>query len=353
MTVSDILEETIRPGIAVVVGNPPYQRNISGSTEAKRLRNASKSVPIYHDFIDVLRTGRPLRFSLIVPAKWYAGGWGLEAFRRSMFADCRIASLVDFRGSEHLFARTDVNGGLAILHWELEKQSSSVHITRYGLGFDLLETGQRELGSPDRSFLLRDHRAISILQKTGSLHLPMGQSFASLIMGSTPYGIPSNFSEWSKNKDPLNTVPLLRVGKSWVWTGPEARKGTGESSGWRVFIPLSHSERGKTIMGPTALGPPASLCTHSYLSTLPFTSRAEAESAQSYLASRFFRFVAAQLKISPIATRHVYRLAPLVPWDRVWTDGQLYERHSLDEQEIAYIEATVDEALPALRLPPR
>lgn len=67
----------------------------------------------------------------------------------------------------------------------------------------------------------------------------------------------------------------------------------------------------------------------------------EAESLQSYLNTRFFRFLVSLRKITQDATRATYTWVPQQTWDRVWTDEALYKKYGLSLEDIAHIEASI------------
>ena len=51
----------------VIVGNPPYQLNVGVEKE-------NYAVPLYHSFIQQAKKLNPRFLSMIIPARWYAGG---------------------------------------------------------------------------------------------------------------------------------------------------------------------------------------------------------------------------------------------------------------------------------------
>lgn len=72
-----------------------------------------------------------------------------------------------------------------------------------------------------------------------------------------------------------------------------------------------------------------------------FETKAEAESVLSYLSCRLTRFLILLHKPSADTTRRVYTFVPTQPWDRHWTDDELYKKYDLSVAEIAFIEKLV------------
>lgn len=52
--------------------------------------------------------------SLIIPAKWYSGGKGLDQFRQEMLNDSHIRRLADYTNSLDVFPDADIAGGVCI-----------------------------------------------------------------------------------------------------------------------------------------------------------------------------------------------------------------------------------------------
>lgn len=73
----------------------------------------------------------------------------------------------------------------------------------------------------------------------------------------------------------------------------------------------------------------------------PFDSKAEAESALSYLSCRLTRLLILLHKPSQDTTRKVYTFVPTQEWTRRWTDEDLYAKYGITSSEIAFIEKLV------------
>ena len=91
--VHDLVGKNVK--IKAIVGNPPYQIMDGGA--------GVSATPVYQNFVEVANKVKPSFISLIMPAKWYAGGKGLDSFREIMLNDNRIRLLYDFAESREVF----------------------------------------------------------------------------------------------------------------------------------------------------------------------------------------------------------------------------------------------------------
>ena len=89
----------------VIVGNPPYQLNVG-------VEKDNYAIALYDKFVLQAKKLSPRYISIIIPARWYAGGRGLDEFRDDMLCDTRIKRLVDYPNAVDCFPGVDISGGV-------------------------------------------------------------------------------------------------------------------------------------------------------------------------------------------------------------------------------------------------
>jgi site-specific DNA-methyltransferase (adenine-specific) len=316
----------------VIIGNPPYQM--------KGGAGGSSDSSIYHLFVEQALRLDPRFLTMVIPSRWLAGGRGMDEFRKTMLTGKHISHLVDYTKMSTAFPGVDFEGGVGFFLWDKDHQADCEY-TLYQAE-ERQPAVVRDLGSHD--VFVRDQRSLAILNKIRALHEP---TMDSIISSDTPFGLATNLTEW-KAKPFGNSVAVYLTDRGKRTVGflqrSNVRKNTHLIDEWKVLLPEAYGERGATpamVLGPSIVASPKSVCTQTYLVAGPFENQDQAESVQSYIATRLFRFLVSLRKITQHALRSTYSWVPQQSWDRLWTDEELYKKYHVTRDEIAFINGMI------------
>lgn len=98
---------------------------------------------------------------MISPARWYAGGKGLDAFREEMLNDERIAKLVDFADAKDCFTGVNIAGGVFYFLWD-SNHEGNCEVSNF-FNNKIQSTVSRSLN--EFKFFVRNNTAVSIIKK--------------------------------------------------------------------------------------------------------------------------------------------------------------------------------------------
>lgn len=314
----------------VIIGNPPYQLASDGGT---------RDIPIYNKFVEQAKKLEPRYLSMVIPSRWMASGLGLSDFRKAMLEDQHIRKLIDYERMDLVFPGVDFEGGICYFLWDRDN-AGMCEVTTV-TGEEATGPIARDLNEYD--ILVRDSRALNILKKVRAAEEP---SIIEILSADKEFGWTSNFDGFRPEKTSTDVALYYgRSGKRLV--GGIAREDITKSphliDTWKVMISAAYGERGARpamVLGPSFIAESPSVCTQTYL-FFYVTSKNQAESLQSYINTRFFRFLVSLRKITQHATRSTYTWVPQQTWDRVWTDEMLYKKYCLNKDDIAHIEASI------------
>jgi site-specific DNA-methyltransferase (adenine-specific) len=314
----------------VIIGNPPYQLASDGGT---------RDIPIYNKFVEQAKKLEPRYLSMVIPSRWMASGLGLSEFRKSMLEDRHLRRLIDYERMDLVFPGVDFEGGICYFLWDRDHAGNCDVTTVTGEE----KTGPLPRDLSEYDIFVRDSRGLNILKKVRALD---ENSIVEILSADKEFGWTSNFDGFRTAKKSSDVALYYgRAGKRLV--GGIARKAVTKSpqliDTWKVMTSAAYGERGARpamVLGTSFIAESPSVCTQTYL-FFYVDSKKQAESLQSYLNTRFFRFLVSLRKITQHATRATYTWVPQQTWDRVWTDEVLYRKYSLSREDIAYIEASI------------
>lgn len=315
----------------VIIGNPPYQLNVGVEQE-------NYAIPLYHNFIQQAKKLNPRFLSMIIPARWYAGGRGLDEFRAEMLNDNRITKIVDFPNAMDCFPGVDISGGVCYFLWERDKKDECE--VKTFKGNDVVSVMKRPLLEKNCETFIRFNQAISILRKI-SIHSE--STFDTLVSAQTPFGIISSFRAF-KDKPFKDSIKIHTVKGVGYINEDVVTKNKHFIKEHKVYISKSYGERGNypyLFLAKPFYGEPNSCCSQTYLHIGPFSSKKRCDNVIGYIKTKFFRFCIMQRKNTQDAMRNAYSFVPIQNFDESWTDEKLYKKYGLTDEEIAFIDSMV------------
>lgn len=324
----------------VIVGNPPYHMEDGGG-------EGSSAVPLYNLFVEQAKALNPQYITMVIPARWYSGGKGLDAFRNSMLRDQRITSIDDFPETELIFPGRNIRGGVCYFLWS-QGHTGPARITNHRKS-GVNPVAVRPLLEPGLSTFVRHNEAISILHKVRSKN---EETFSNRVQSRNPYGIPSNFAQFSKKKTPSKSILLYRsrrgesVDREVFIARDQVQNNVGFAKRHKVLVSKASpggDEFPHTVFSRPFVASPGSVSTETYLIVDFVDSKSEGANLVSYIGTRFFRFLVLLVKNTQNISKGSFSLVPVQDMSRVWTDKQLYKKYNITAAEQEYIEALVKE----------
>lgn len=330
--------------IDAIIGNPPYQVMDGGG-------NGAAAKPIYQEFVQASMKMSPSFVSLIIPARWYAGGRGLDAFRQAMLSSPHIDYIKDFPDAKDCFPTANISGGVCFVRWNKSSCTSMCQFVNHIGGVEFSKS--RRLNA--HASFIRYNAAVDIIDKVLKV---TRHNLVGMVSRYMPFGLRS-FERGTQR--PASSTDL-RLHSS---------KGVGYIDRNRVtasfgYIDTYNVAIGKAISGhlgemdvngqckllaTTKVIGPGEITTESYLVIGQCVSKKEAENLYKYVTTKFARFLLMMGLTSMNITRDRFLYVPMqnfkssgkVNWNRKPSniDQQLYAMYGLTKEEIDFIEGLI------------
>ena len=346
---SDNINETIstmfgeKMHFDVIIGNPPYQLSDGGF--------GTSALPIYQNFVEQAKNLEPRFLAMVVPARWFVGGKGLDNFRKEMLEDSRLRKIFDFPDSNDVFPGTQIKGGVCYFLWDRENPGD-VEVVNHDKG-RIISTSTRKSLEPGASVFIRYNQGVSIIRKVMSLevgekqgqvwvNLPKDKSFTEMVSSRKPFGLATTFR--GSTKASKGDLLVYQNGGIGYVSRQEISTGLEFIDSWKVFIPRAGSGSDAfphPILGKPFIGSPGSICSETYICIGPLNSETEARNICTYLSTKLLRFLVLLHKPSQDAARSVYTFVPTQDFSEKWDDQKLYKKYGVMKEEIDFIDAMI------------
>lgn len=325
-------EDIFKMKFDVIIGNPPYQLNDGGG-------NGKSARPIYHLFVSNAKKLNPRFLTMIIPARWFSGGKGLDDFRRKMLNDKRIRKIVDYDNFREVFPGVDLAGGACYFLWNRDNPGTCEVTNISGGKKDIMERPLDEY-----EIFIRQNKAVSIVRKLRKL--TQIQNLSNRVYSRMPFGIPSTYQPLDEG---IPCYFTQRIGRKYV-RKQDISDPSNILDKWKLLVPKApiagQTDFSKPVGfyydGNTIIAAPGECCTESWLAIGAFDTMAETEAYKSYIFTKTVRFLLLQTVVSQNISKKNYCFIPdLGKYIGQYTDEQLCNMWNITQDEWALIDSKI------------
>jgi len=316
----------------VIIGNPPYQLSDGGA--------GASAVPIYQKFVGQAKKLNPRYLTMIIPARWYAGGRGLDGFRKEMMGDKRIKTIVDYPKSRECFQGVDIAGGVCYFLWEKDYSGDCDFISITG---DKESREKRSLNEFD--VIVRENVGADIVRK---IKKKSSKMMTDDVLKVSPFGLRSYVR--GKDRPFRDSVTVITsAGKSYI-PRADVIKNQDLIDTFKLCIGYLNPDRAGVnnaadgmvnVTTKQKILSPGEVVTETYIIPYANSDKIKVLNAAGYLRTKFARFLIWLTLSSMHIAQANFQFVPLQNFSELWTDEKLFKRYGLTKDEIAFIESNI------------
>lgn len=323
----------------VIVGNPPYQIMDGGTDRG--------AIPMYQNFVNVAQKIHPNYISMIMPARWYAGGRGLDTFRDQMLNNKHIRTMYDYPKCREIFPTVDIAGGLCYFLMDENNEGECNFVSC------LKGNKTAQLRNLDEfDILVRDNIGLQVIHKVQKISNSfLGNKY---VLKVSPFGIRSYVRGEVFPFDGAITL-FTSEGKYYI-NEDVVTKNKEFVDKWKVMVGYLNPDRAgvnnqkdglSNVITKATILAAKEVITETYIILGCFDRQNEAENYSKYVKTKFARFLVFLTLTSMHITQVNYQFVPDqdfssnsdIDWSKTVDeiDEQLYKKYGIDNDEISYI----------------
>jgi hypothetical protein len=327
-------EEIFNMKFDVIVSNPPYQLNVGGGG-----KGSGTAIPIYQHFIEQAKKLNPRFLCMIIPARWYSGGRGLNEFRETMLNDERITNLIDFADSKDCFPGVDIAGGVCYFLWDRDINNKNHLCKISNIVNDQNYTEIRPLN--EFSTFIRNNMDVDIVKKVLS---KKENTLNNVAYPVSLFGLNTNITPKEKGDYRVKySGGITYCDKS------EIRAGFEIIDKYKVYISASSYDHAgqpdkngqKRIISSIGILKPGEICTSTYFIVKTFDNEKEAYNLIEYLKTTFVRFLMSQIAISQHISRNTFSFVPDKDFRIRRSESDLFKEYGITKEEQSRIKGII------------
>ncbi len=312
----------------VVVGNPPYQEADGGAQASAK--------PVYNLFTEKLLDSEDIKeFILVIPARWFAAGKGVDKFRERITKSTNVKRIFYFQSAEEVFPTVHIQGGVCFLNIDKNYEGDTLFQSS-GV--------EKKINLSRYDIIPDDPYAYSIIEKV----LESSNDFLSdVAWARKPFGLATNhFKNNEKASGERDGYKCYIKNRNVVYVKKEDVKKRNEFiDKWKVSIPCAYGLTGRCTLPEHQffLVEPGAVMTETYSVIDTFDKKEHAENFQSYLQTKVVRYLLGLRKITQHIPRDRWQWVPTISASEKWSDKKLQSKFGLTNEEMLHIEKKVKE----------